>query len=66
MSRHRPAKSIHLPQGWTDQQLLAVFEFVDLVRDQLWHQHGTRIQAALRRDRRTTPASPTPLDDPPF
>jgi hypothetical protein len=42
------------PPHWTPDEALAVFEFVDMLRDQIWNLYGTDIQAALRAQ--TTPA----------
>ena len=64
----RPEKErcIELPAHWTPEQALAVFEAVDLLRDQLWAAYGPEIQRALRDDRVTQQQS-LPLDpDEPF
>ena len=44
LDRHR----IELPAHWTPEQALAVFELIDLLRDQLWGAYGSAIQHALR------------------
>lgn len=55
-----------LPDHWTPQQALAVFECLELLRDQLWAAYGASIQAAMREDRVCTQAE-LPLDpDEPF
>ncbi|WP_043458239.1 hypothetical protein [Azohydromonas australica] len=64
----RPEKQrcIELPAHWTPEQALAVFEAVDLLRDQLLAAYGPEIQRALRDDRVTQQQS-LPLDpDEPF
>jgi hypothetical protein len=43
--RHRP---LHLPGHWTPDEALAVFELLDLLRDQLWAHYGPDIQQAFR------------------
>ena len=40
-----------LPDHWTPDQALAVFEMIDLLRDQMWRTYGQDIQRALREDR---------------
>jgi hypothetical protein len=59
---------VELPAHWTPDQALAVFEIIDLLRDQLWAAYGPAIQHALREDlRASAPSSPPALsDDPPF
>lgn len=59
---------IELPEHWTPDQALAVFEIIELLRDQLWAAYGPAIQYALREDRGDgSPVSPNALrDDPPF
>jgi len=60
------ARRIELPAHWTPEQALAVFEVIDLLRDQLWAAYGPEIQCALRDDRMTQQCS-LPLDsDEPF
>lgn len=59
---------IDLPAHWTPDQALAVFEIIELLRDQLWAAYGPAIQYALREDRRGgSPASlNAPSENPPF
>ena len=64
--RPETARCIELPAHWTSEQALAVFEAVDLLRDQLWAAYGPEIQRALRDDRVTQQCC-LPLDpDEPF
>jgi hypothetical protein len=58
-----------LPRHWTPAQALAVFEMIELMRDELWLAYAADIQRALRRDQQ--PVDPRqlliPLDpDQPF
>ena len=64
----RPEKErcIELPAHWTPEQALAVFEAVDLLRDQLWAAYGPEIQRALRDDRVTQQQSLSLDPDEPF
>ena len=39
-----------LPDHWTPAQALAVFELINLLRDQIWLAYGPAIQCALRDD----------------
>ena len=48
----RPAPIV--PTHWTPAQALAVFEILDVLRDQLWASYGPKIQRAMRKDQRTT------------
>lgn len=48
----KPRKQhLKLPRHWTPAQALAVFEMIDLVRDQLWLLYADDIQSAMREDR---------------
>ncbi len=42
---------IAVPVHWSAEQALAVFEFIDLLRDEIWKLHRDGIRAALREDR---------------
>jgi len=61
-------RPLDLPDHWTPDQALAVFEFIDLLRDQLWACYGSAIQHALREDQRSSASTSPPqeLDDSPF
>lgn len=39
---------LQLPTHWTPNEALAVFEFLDLLRDRLWLQYAQDIQQAFR------------------
>jgi hypothetical protein len=43
MNRHQPAS---LPAHWTPEQALAIFEFLQVVREQLWQRYGAAAQQA--------------------
>lgn len=60
--------SIDLPTHWTPAQAWAVFEIIELLRDQLWGHYGPAIQRAMREDLGTCDPEPsdTPPHDPPF
>jgi len=50
----KPQPTIHnipVPVYWSAEQALAVFEFLDLLRDEIWKVHRDDIQAAMRGDR---------------
>ena len=49
MSAPQP-QPLELPEHWTAAQALAVFELIELLRDQLWAAYGPEIQRALRDD----------------
>ena len=52
-TRQAGAPIITLPEHWTAEQALAVFEIVDELRDLVWHRYGGQIQQALRAQRST-------------
>jgi hypothetical protein len=45
----RPSGALALPAHWSPQQALAVFECIELMRNQLWQFYGPDIQRAWRR-----------------
>lgn len=68
----KPQPKIHgiaVPAHWSGEQALAVFEFLDVLRDEIWRLHRDGIQAALRQHDRHDPRQ-LRLDqvdvDPPF
>jgi len=56
-----------IPDDWTAQQALAVFELLDELRERLWDIYGLDIQALLHEERSNCSAHEhgNP-DDPPF
>jgi hypothetical protein len=40
-----------IPDDWSAEQALAVFELLDTLRDQVWEHYATRIQQQYRLDR---------------
>jgi len=58
----RAATSFALPSHWTPKQALAVFECLELLRDQLWLAYGPQIQRAWRHQ--LVPDRPPPNSDP--
>ena len=44
----RTTAAFHLPPHWSPRQALAVFECIELIRDQLWLAYGPDIQRAWR------------------
>jgi hypothetical protein len=54
---------LEIPDHWTAETALAVFELIDDLRDQIWSRYGLDIQDELRRqlelrDPDTTAATP--------
>ena len=47
MTAHR-IRPLALPEHWTPAEALAVFEMIDLLRDQIWSCYGHDIQQELR------------------
>ena len=53
-TRHRVAAgSITLPTHWSPEQAVAVFEFLDELREHVWARYGLQIQQVLRDERST-------------
>lgn len=48
MTADRTRASRLVPPYWTPDEALAVFEFIDLLREQIWARYGSDIQAALQ------------------
>ena len=44
----RPSAAFALPSHWSPKQALAVFECLELLREQLWLAYGPEIQRAWR------------------
>ena len=62
-----PVAAFTLPAHWSPSQALAVFECIELLRDQLWLAYGPEIQRAWREQLVTKPTPPTDPDaDTPF
>jgi len=61
-------QGIDLPTHWTPAQALAVFELIELLRDQLWEHYAPAIQQAMREDLDDCDPEPSDRqpDDPPF
>lgn len=47
MRRRNPAPTA-LPTHWSPQEALAVFEFLQALREQLWDLYGSEVQQAWR------------------
>ena len=57
------APFITLPEHWSPEQALAVFEIVDELRERLWHRYGGQIQQAMREQRSSdTPTAQLDID----
>jgi hypothetical protein len=62
----RPTAAFTLPSHWSPKQALAVFECLELLREQLWLAYGPNIQRAWR-DQLVTDRAPRDFDpDSPF
>ncbi len=62
----RTTAEFGLPSHWSPRQALAVFECIELIRDQLWLAYGTDIQRAWR-EQLVTERNPRDFDpDMPF
>ena len=45
------AATVVIPDWWTPDQALAVFELLNELRDTLWTIHGSQIQDLLQQER---------------
>jgi hypothetical protein len=56
---------LEIPDHWTPETALAVFELINDLRDQIWSRYAIDIQDALRRQLlpRDTDQAPTPPKD---
>jgi len=43
--------SFDMPDHWTDEEALVVFEFIDGIREQIWDHYCLQIQSAARLTR---------------
>ena len=53
--------SIDIPDHWTDEQALIVFEFIDTIRDLIWDHYCQEIQSAAKSTRHINVS----MEDPP-
>ena len=47
---------LRIPDDWTAGEALAVYEFIDALREGLWRRYGIEIQEHLKAERSTNPA----------
>ena len=40
----------HIPDSWSPEQALAVYELLDALREQVWERHGKHITEQMRRE----------------
>jgi len=69
MTRPSCSHCLQLPDHWTPEQALAVFEMIDLMRDRLWLLYAADIQKAMRDDQQRIDPQQLPIalePDPPF
>ena len=62
----RSTSALALPSHWSSEQALAVFECIELIRNQLWLAYGLQIQRAWRGQLVPEQAPPDPDPDSPF
>jgi len=48
-------KSPLIPDHWSAQEALAVFEFIDEIREAIWCRYGLSISEQLQAERSTPP-----------
>lgn len=46
--------AFNIPDYWTDEQALVMFEFIDGIRDQIWDHYCLQIQSAAKTTRHIT------------
>ena len=47
--------TIQIPEHWSASEAVAVFEFIDLMREAIWHRYGADITVFIAADRSTEP-----------
>jgi hypothetical protein len=47
-----------IPTYWSPEEALAVFEFLDDLRDKIWDHYGVRLQQQLAEQMRAAPHRP--------
>jgi hypothetical protein len=62
----RPTPAFTLPTHWSPSQALAVFDCMELLRDQLWIAYGPQIQRAWRAQLNREHPPPNLDPDSPF
>ncbi|MCW7072263.1 MAG: hypothetical protein OCU12_08085 [Methanophagales archaeon] len=45
-----------IPGNWSPQEALAVYDFIDMLRDAIWDQHGIQLQEILQAEQNTNPS----------
>ena len=65
MSRDCPSAEPLIPNDWTPEQAVAVFEMLDQLRDIVCARYGSQIQDYMRENHLTR-FDPGPPSDPPF
>ena len=58
-----PPESIALSTDWSPEQAVAVFEFLDELREHVWARYGLQIQQVLRDQRCTAVPDTDDIDD---
>jgi len=44
-----------IPRDWTACEALAVYEFIDTIREEIWSRYGSEMEAFIKTDRSTNP-----------
>lgn len=52
-----------IPSDWTVREALAVYEFIDAIREEIWRHYSAQLQEHHRTERSTDPADWTSLED---
>ena len=45
-----------VPTDWTAQEALAVYDFIDTIRDAIWDRYGIQLQEILQAEQCTNPS----------
>lgn len=49
-----------ISDNWTAREALAVYEFIDEIRDEIWHRYGMQLQQLIQEEMITGPVE---IDD---
>lgn len=52
MPAHLRPITVEIPMTWTPDQALAVFEFLDELKEKIWMRYGYQIQSLLQEQQK--------------
>ena len=49
-------KPLVIPDYWTAEEALAVYDFIDAIRDEIWSRYEMQLIDIIQKERSTSPA----------